>query len=243
MYWGYLVLFVLAIVTPSVIDRSLFGLAEPVLEGLLILLYGVIAFSLSVAKEKQILRYVKEKLNLEREKHDITKDLSDSYSYIGEANRKIDVLQSLVNKFPDTISAFQNGGRKKLYQTLSAECRTFSKSEAFTLRIVDTETKIVKKEIGEGKVGCIDRVPMEKLVTTERGMSEEGGCMIIRSPENAGPYAAFLIFPKTKHQVENVEILKALTAQALAFFTLEDTCAHCLYRHHSKEHDEEKNRH
>jgi hypothetical protein len=243
MYWGYLALFILAIFTPAIVERDYFSIPEPMVEGMLVFMFGVIGFSLSVAKEKQIFRHIKEKLSLEREKHDITKDLSDSYSYIGEANRKIDVLQSLVNKFPDTISAFQNGGRKKLYQTLLAECRTFSKSDAFVLRIIDVEVKTVKKEIGEGRVDCIDQVPAEKLAVMDLGMSEEGGCTIIRSPENAGPFAAFLIFPKTKHQVENVEILKALVAQALAFFMLEETCAQCLLREKEKQHHEKTDRH
>ncbi len=249
MYWGYFALFVLAIVTPTLIDRPYFSFSEPTVEGLLIMLYGVISFSLSVAKEKQILRYVREKLNLEREKHDITKDLSDSYSYIGEANRKIDVLQSLVSKFPDMINTFRDGGGKRLYQAIENECRIFSKSDSFVLRIVDVETHVVKKEICEGKVACIDRVPTEKLMTMECSMIEEGGCTVVRSSENGRPYAAYLIFPKRgNYHVENVEILKALTAQVLAFFMLEDARAKGYHyrqypKEHHKEHHEETNRH
>jgi hypothetical protein len=236
MYWGYLILFLLAIFTPVIVSKGVIFLREEQIEGLFIFSYGIIAISMYAVKEKTILRQIREKLSLQREKHDMTKDLSDSYSYIGEANRKIDVLESLVNKFPGTIHLFQLGDRDAVYQSLRDEIRLFAKSDAFAIRIIDTATKSLKKEIREGNDACFDTASAEMLLSLGKGMGEEKGCMFVRAPESVGHYIAYLIFPKNARQVENAEILKALLSQALAFFALEESCLHCLLK--EKKHDE-----
>lgn len=236
MYWGYLTLFLLAVFTPTIIRDGILFVPEETVEGVLIFLFGVIGFSLSVAKEKAIFKHIKARLYLEREKHDITKDLSDSYSYIGEANRKIDVLQTLVDKFPEMVYGFQTGGRKHSYQALKREFRTYLKSDVFSVRIVDLETKCLKNSFGEGVVEDAKGISAEALVGMDRGIGESDGFAIIRASEEVGGVTAFLLFPKNKHQIENIEILKALVAQALAFFVLETACEQCLLKEKSHKH-------
>lgn len=243
MYWGYLTLFLLAVFTPTIIKDGVLFIPEETVEGALIFLFGVIGFSLSVAKEKAIFKHIKARLYLEREKHDITKDLSDSYSYIGEANRKIDVLQTLVDKFPEMVYGFQTGGRKQSYQALKRELRTYLKSDVFSVRIVDLGTKSLKTSFGEGAIEDAKGISAEALAGTERGISESDGFVIIRASEEVGGVTAFLLFPKSKHQIENIEILKAFVAQALAFSMLETACAQCLLRGKAHQHYGKTDRH
>lgn len=225
MYWIYLTLFILAVLTPEVVTGELLTIPEEDAEALLVLLFGSTGFFLYFAKEKALIRHIREKLRLQQEKHDITRDLSDSYSYIGEANRKMDLLKGLVVSLPGALDRFRKGEKKNAYDGLSKAILLFSKSESFSLRIVDQERKKVEKDIREGNESdtCFS-FNAEFLLDSDRLFREENGCVITRSSSSIGPYVAFLIFGKSTNHIEDSGMFEAFAAEGLALFFLEKSC-------------------
>jgi len=224
MYWIYLALFILAVLTPEVINGEILAVPEEDAEALLVLLFGSTGFFIYFAKEKALIRHIREKLRLQQEKHDITRDLSDSYSYIGEANRKMDLLKGLVVSLPASLDRFRKGEKKGAYEGLSKAILLFAKTDSFLLRIVDRERKIMEKEIRKGKSVACFSFDMETLLRSDRLFWEEDGCIIVRSPSSVGSYTAYLIFEKSTNHIEDSGVFEAFAAEGLALFFLEKSC-------------------
>ncbi len=221
MYWIFFILFLLAALTPESVRGGLFGLGEEETETVLVFLLGMIGFMLFFLKEKSLLRQVREKIAIQREKTDITKDLSASYSYIGETNRRLDLLTGLILSLPEEASRFRLGETKKAYRAFEKSVLMTCKSAAFLLRIVDTERGTVAKEIRNGKVSPCVAIPVGTLAASEKKISEENGCVVVRSPGAIGRYSSFLIFPKSMNRLEDSGTLEALATQGLILFFLE----------------------
>lgn len=224
MYWIYLALFVSAVLTPEVVTGRILTIPEEGAEAALVFLFGSTGFFIYFAKEKALIRHLRERLRLQQEKHDITKDLSDSYSYIGEANRKMDLLKGLVTAFPEALDRFRSGEKKNAYEALSKAILLFAKTDAFSLRIVDRDRKKVEKEIREGGGDACFSLDPSVLLGSDRLFREEDGCVIARSPSAIGPYVAYLTFGKSANHIEDGGMFEAFAAEGLALFFLEKSC-------------------
>ncbi len=221
MHWIYLILFGFAVVTPELVRREFSGIPEESVEAIAIFLFGAIGYFIYFAKERAIVRHVSDKLRLQRERHDMTRDLSDSYSYIGEVNRKMDLMMSLVLDLPEAAVLFRKGEKKNVYRSLAKAIMLFSKSDSFSLRIIDGGRKKMEKEIREGKdEGCFS-MPIGTLLDSDQVFREEGGYVIARSPKSIGPYSAYLIFPKTINRHEDREMFEAFATEGLLLYFLE----------------------
>ncbi len=221
MHWIYLILFGFAVITPELVRGKFSDIPEESVEAIVIFLFGAIGYFIYFAKDRAVVRHLSEKLQLQRERHDITRDLSDSYSYIGEVNRKMDLMMSLVLDLPDAAVLFRKGEKKNVYQSLAKAILLFSKSDSFSLRIIDRGRKKLEKEIREGKdEGCFS-MPIETLLASEQVFREEGGYVIARSPKSIGPYSSYLVFPKAVNRHEDREMFEAFATEGLLLFFLE----------------------
>lgn len=221
MHWIYLILFGLAVLTPPLVRREVSGIPEDSAEAITIFLFGAIGYLIYFAKERAIVRHIAEKLRLQRERHDMTRDLSDSYSYIGEVNRKMELMTSLVLDLPEAAALFRKGEKKSVYRSLAKAIVLFSKADSFLLRVIDHHQGTVEKEIREGKdEGCFS-IPVEVLVGEDQVFREKDGYIIARSPKSIGPYTAYLIFPKTVNRHEDREMFEALATEGLLLYFLE----------------------
>ncbi len=221
MYWIYLSLFALAVLTPELVQGSYRSFPEDTVEAGVVFFFGATGFLIYFAKEKALIRHIAEKLRLQKEKQDMTKDLSDSYSYIGEVNRKMDLMMSLVLDLPEAAMLFQNGEKKNVYESLGKAILLFSKGDAFVLRIIDTVQKKVEKEIGEGPCTGCSALDIDTLLATEQIFREEGDCVVAASPKSIGPYRSYLLFPKSVNRHEDRDMFAAFATEGLLLFFLE----------------------
>jgi len=215
MYWIYATLFLLAVAAPEAIRSGFFGLHEEAAETLLIFVFGTVGFLLSFAKEKAILRHVREKVMLQREKTDITKDLSESYSYIGTTNRKLELIGNFVLSLPAALSAFRKGGTGRVFPAYSKDVRLFCRTESFLLRVVDVRERSVVHETRSGKHAAYAVFDAERLLAQGGGIREEEGCLVVRSPAEEDGLVAFLIFPKPTNGIEDHRMLEVLVTEGL----------------------------
>lgn len=221
MYWIFFVLFIFASVTPEIIRGSVFGFQEEVAETIIVFLLGATGFLVFFLKEKSMLRHVREKILLQREKSDITKDLSESYSYIGETNRKLDLMRNFISSIPDADVSFRKGKPDTVYRSFSKTVHPFCRTDSFVLRIVDAEQKSLEKEIKTGKCRACVLFDVNRLLTLEKSVSEADGCVIVRSPKRFGPYVSFLLFPKEVNGIEDEHMLETIATEGLVLFSLE----------------------
>ena len=221
MYWIYLGIFVFIILTPKIIQDGAFFLREDDIESLLIFCFGVFGFLLYLVKEKALITVLKEKLNLQKQTHIITRDLSDSYSYIGEMNRKFDIVKELIFRLPkETVNTF---GKKEpaLYHSVMEAIHLLTKVKPISLRFVNVKTKEIEKIVEEGTLTAFRFFEAGKLLQSKKMFWEEKGYAIVRSPEQACQTVVFLIFPKATNRVEDIEIFKILASEALFLYCVE----------------------
>lgn len=221
MYWIYLAIFVLTVLTPKIIQDGIYFFREEDIESLILFSFGVLAFTLYLVKEKELFRIFQEKLRLQKKTNIITKDLSDSYSYIGGMNRKFDIVKDLIFHLPkdtaDTLAKRKPGTYQSILQTV----KVLSKTDSVSLRFVDTKMKKIEKIIRSGPDGRFDSFDASILLKSKKLFWESNDYAVVRSPRQAKSIAAFIIFPKITNQVEDVEMFKILASQALLLFCIE----------------------
>ncbi|OIP60426.1 MAG: hypothetical protein AUK19_00065 [Candidatus Moranbacteria bacterium CG2_30_45_14] len=218
MYWIYLFLFIFIIFTPKIIQDGFFFLREEDIESLIILCFGVLAFVLYLAKEKELLKVFREKLHLQRKTNDITKDLSDSYSYIGGMNRKFDIVKNLIFHLPEDTSDALAKEHPETFQSIIQAIQLLSKGESVSLRFVNTKTGQLEKIIERGPPEKFAFFNAKKLLASGKVFWENPDCAVVRSPREAKNKVVYIIFPKATNQIEDVEMFKILASQALLLY-------------------------
>lgn len=221
MYWIYLTIFILAVLAPEYIRNGFLLLPEEDFESVLILLLGMVGFIIYLTREKELLRVFKDRLHLQKQANIITRDLSDSYSYIGEMNRKFDIVKELIFRLPKETTSSLLNHQADMYQPVIEAARLLTKTEPIALRIVNVKTKEIEKRLDAGEHRCFKSFTAERLLGAHKMFWEEEDCAIIRSPRQACDVTVFLIFPKTTNRVEDVEIFKILASEALFLYCVE----------------------
>ena len=80
---------------PDMLRDGFFGLEEETLEELAIFVLGGLGFVFYLIKEKQLANNEKDKTRAQREASRMSKDLTISYSFIGEINRKLEIFKNI----------------------------------------------------------------------------------------------------------------------------------------------------
>lgn len=222
MYWIYLIIFVLAILTPELIQYELTWLREDDIESLLIFCFGVFGFMIYLAKEKTLLRVFREKLHLQKQANIITRDLSDSYSYIGEMNRKLDIVKELIFALPKATA--ESFGKEKgvLYRPLLEAASLLTKTDQVTLGFADKKAETWSAVYMKDTASPLgESFSSKRLFSEGKYFWEENDTIIVRSPRPAQGVSAFLIFSKTRNHFEDGEVLKLLVSEALLLYCME----------------------
>lgn len=222
MYWIYLSLFILIIFTPKIVQDGIFFLREEDVESLIIFCFGVFAFTLYLAKEKALLKVFQEKLHLQRKTNDITKDLSDSYSYIGGMNRKFDIVEDLIFHLPeDTADVLAKKKPDDMYQSIIQAVQLLAKGESVSLRFVNVRTKKLEKIIEKKPIEEFASFDAKKLLASKKIFWEDADSVVVRSPRKAKNIVVYIIFPKTTNQIEDAGMFKILASQALLLYCVD----------------------
>lgn len=226
MYWVYLSLFIAMIVTPELTRDGFLFFSEDDLESLLIFCFGMSGLLLYLSKESAFLRAVREKLSLQQETNQIRKDLSQSYSYIGEMNRRIDIMKQMVVSLPQNgVSLSERKGQER-YDPIIEATRLLAQSECVALYFVAIKGAAIleRYEVGDGEHRVtIQSIDGKHLLDAKKYLWDEGRLSFVRSPEEAGGVAAFLVFHKVKNRLEETGIFQILAAQAVFIYSLNRT--------------------
>lgn len=185
----------------------------------MILALGVLAFIIFIAKEKQLVFQLKAKRLIQKEASLASKDLTDTYSYIGEINRKMDILKDIALGLTEGPS-LTSEKEMDLYRSIIHAVQMFTKSTNVSLRFIDIEAGKIIREIKSSKKARCDVVnPIMKK--ENKTFLETEKIFFIRSPKPINNITACIaVEKKNKNQkIEDPELIKALASQALFLFT------------------------
>jgi hypothetical protein len=218
MYWIYIIIFILAVLTPEIVNRDVGLIGQERIEGLIIFILGIVSFLVLSLKERQLSKSRNEKAEIQSEANKIFKDLKDSYSYIGEINRKLDILKNIALGLPEN-SSLTPSKEKEIYDSIIEAVRALGKTSDFSIRFINIKSNNIEKEI-KGRINFYAKIKNSAFASNEiTCVSEMDRYTLICSPRSIDNTNAWIIIAKKKNQIsENIEILKALASQSLFLF-------------------------
>lgn len=223
MYWIYLLLFVLMIFTPEVVSDGFFFFREEDVESILIFIFGLVGLLLYLGKETALIRTLREKLSLQQESNQIRKDLVQSYSYIGEMNRHLDILKNMIFESPHTAEELLHGDQTRVYQSVFDATLLLAQSDGACLFFVDSNTGeiLTSHHVGNAKESFL-ALKGEDLLATKKYWWQEKEFTFVRSSEENKSVAAFLVFRTAKNRIEYTGVFQILVTHALLLFSLRE---------------------
>ncbi|MEI7891100.1 MAG: hypothetical protein WCI36_03970 [bacterium] len=217
MYWIYLTIFIFIVFVPTSINSGFYFLSATQVQELAILVLGSIGFGLFLMLEKLYNKNLVEKNKIQGRVNSMSKDLKYSYSYIGEINRKLDILENIALGYPES-SKLTPQGKTELFDDIMQAIRLFAKSNDFSLRFVQLQDYALIKEFKNNQEIEIDF----SFKGREFGIShfEFKNFIIITSPRAIDNIFSYIVIKKSgaSQRIEDIEIMKTIASQALFVF-------------------------
>lgn len=221
MYWIYLILFAAIIFTPQLVGQGVLFLGEEDAESVIIFCFGILGLFLYLAKESTLIRTMREKIFLQRETNQIRKDLSQSYSYIGEMNRRFDIVTQSLLALPTSALRVFTREKQALYRPVFDAVRLLTRSKKLALLFVSVPHGKILARHSSGGSFPKQILDGKYLLETKKFFWEENGVYIVRSPEDAFESAAFLVFEKVANRSDDTEAFQILAAEALFLYCIQ----------------------
>lgn len=224
MYWTALAIFLFMILVPELVQDGLFLFTESQLEMMAIFSLGVVSFLIFLARHNQSLRLLQERMEMQREVNASARDLSLSYSYIGETNRKLDLLKNLFITLPEDLhtSALSE---KEFFDHICATIAVLVKTDRFSIRFIDCASLRTRGEIAHGApftMSLSNKALCDAKMGELSSDKDRIAYKVIPSEKRLRNTIATLIIPSSAltYDAEDQELLKALASYILFFFML-----------------------
>lgn len=221
MYWIYLALFIVAVLVPDLIRGNFYFLSETRAEELLIFLLGMAGFLIFVFKEHQLSIHEEAAKKNAKKLFRATKDLAESYGYIGEVNRKMEILMQIGLGLADKAE-LTKAKEKEIYIAIINAANAILKSKSTCLRFVDTKNVRTLKEVSASETCKL--IKNDKLINLggKINIKKDKDFMIVASIEEINNTRCYLIveeYGEIETDNNNQEILKFLASQSLFLFS------------------------
>ena len=141
----YLALFVLAILSPTLVQREMLWFSEEQVEEMLIFLFGITGLITFNIYERVMERKDRERDQAISDRDRVRRELVSSYEYIGAVNRRIEALKKLANETTTSLVE-KDTHSKALFQSLAANASALARAEHGVVRIVSLEKLRTVKE-------------------------------------------------------------------------------------------------
>lgn len=223
MEWYYLIIFILAIMVPHFIREDMFGLSHERVEEIALFILGLIGLAFFMVKRYQLKRNIAEKEKDSRRLQQTAKDLVESYSYIGEINRKMDLLMQIGIGLSNQ-SEINKKKENELYKSMVEAAGFLLKAEcALIIFLGVAENKIKKELCFDNCCSSFDRSPEFFRMEDNIHIKQNGDFLIVSSQTMINGIRSYLVikggdrFQASDHN--NQEILKYLASQALFLYS------------------------
>lgn len=224
MYWLYIILFICSIVVPGFVEAGWIKIivSREITEIVYIFFFSTLALAIYVIRDYQFVRYQRDATKKQQEVSRLVRELSASYAYIGEVNRKFEILQGVTLDIPELLNEKGENGIKKYFDALRA-IRIFSRCRDFVVLLYSSkEEKIMQKLHLPGSAladvpGIFD---IPQLVQESRQFIRRKGsfCAVGASGTIADTYC-LAIFQRTSIQGSAVNLIRLLLLQILFLYS------------------------
>lgn len=229
----YLILFVLAVLSPSLVTRDVLGVDERHVEEILIFLFGIVGLSTFSLYQRLMERKEKEHENAKNEYDRAKRELVESYKYIGAINRQIEVLKRLANQTSLNIVE-SNHLSKDLLMSLLAGAAASVGAKTAVIRYVELDKLRTQHEIlhtleskTSFKVHNRDLRKVHAAGASHAFIRSDDGheVLVIPSDHQGKAVKAYLLITPDPAQAATMDtsLLKVFANQAeLLYYTLEE---------------------
>ena len=220
MFWIYLIIFILAIFVPNLVPQAGIGfLNRQSTEELIIFLLGASGFLMFLWKERKLSKNEQERIKIQKESKMISKNLSDTYLYIGEINRKLDILKQVSLGLPEYASKITIGREKEFFASIIEAIHLLSKSKNFKLIFTDIKEKKIIYEIAGSKRFRMQE-KFEDIFKKDINFINKDKYFFISSTKDIENICSAIVIQKKNNnqKFDDPEILEALASQALFLF-------------------------
>lgn len=218
----YLTLFVLAVMSPSLVRDRLFGLPESRAEELLIFTFGVCGLLTFSAYQRVMERRDREREQAFRDRDRAKQELASSYEYIGAINRQMEALKRIANQTAAGVVQ-EERVRKDVFQSLAGSAATFVRAKSATIRMIGWEPLRTVREFHADPAHPV-RISNKQLLRVHKErlghamIKDESGAdiLVIPSDRQTAPSMAFVLIAAEGTGGEAIDsgILKVCANQA-----------------------------
>lgn len=229
MYWIFLIIFIITALIPDLITNNVFFLSETRAEEIAIFLMGALTFAIILKNEQQLIFHKREKEKDAKRIEQTVKDLVESYSYIGEVNRKMDILMGTALGLTDR-SVLSKAHENETYISIINAASSLLKADATSLKFVDIKTAKTKKEfLPEG--GKLIKNKILLAMKENVNIKKKKDYLIVSSEQEVKDVKSYLIIHnynvEEENNPKNIEILKVFASQALFLYSYTHTDREC----------------
>ena len=222
MYWIFFAFFIVGVLIPDIVRNDWGPLSEERLEEIAIFCLGAVGFFIFIAKEKQLF-FEKERRKEKEARLDKTgKDLLQSYSYIGEVNRKMDILMGLALGLYKTHKMSPKEELES-YLSIANASKLLLKGKNSFLMVVDVEKREIKKTFFPEKKRRILGAEDVANLGGDINIRKEKDFLIVASPNKINEIRTYIVIEgydkEEENKPKNLEILKVLASQALFLYS------------------------
>jgi hypothetical protein len=223
MYWIFFVLFAAGVLVPDIIRGGASFLSEERAEEMVLFLLGATGFVIFLFKERELLSEKREKEKNKKRLDETGKDLIESYSYIGEVNRKTDLLIEVMLGLSEGEILDKNK-EKEAYLSIADAAKLMLKGENATLLFFnDQNDGIIEGSFNTNNPKFRLEIKTLKNMGGVVNIKKDKDCIIISSPNKIGGFRSYLKIEGYSKEEEkrpkNAEILKMLASQALLVYS------------------------
>ena len=173
-----------------------------------------------VWKEKQLKINREEKIKIQSKVTRMSKALKDSYTYIGEINRKIDIMKNIALGFPEVKDAKSLKGRN-IYNSIEEAIKILCKTNNFLIRVVNVRNNETELEIPNGLNMGIKIKNNSLGLMKDKDFLQNDDFFIFRSPQLIDGKRSYVFIKRSRtNQIEDIDIMHTITTQILFLFIL-----------------------
>jgi hypothetical protein len=191
--------------------------SEDEIEAIVLLCAGVSSFMIYRLKDYQVFENIRHRVKLQRSFARAQKELSESYSYIGQANRRTDIMYEI---FSDLSNIEIDGHKSSIIRAMEHLPYT----NDFAFRFIDVqEKKSLKKFNGGEKLGHLPDIAFCK--TSNAQSYRENGVIYVYSEIKERHLRACIAIPFSESAENDIDFFKALTAYfAMIYIFHNESC-------------------
>jgi len=216
LYWIYVVLFVSIVFVPVLVHEGRLFASQnrQIAEITLVFIFATIAWILYYWRYQHTEKLKKDNTQLQKEVLNTSKDLSSTYHYIGQINRKLDILRSIVLGLPSTTDM---SAKKQDYVAIMEAIEMFSGCKQYLVGFYDYRSGKILKEIKANEEFSPD-IERKNCFKAESSVLKFDDFYFLRTRQRVYHVCAFAILDKKSLRNQDIDLIKSLLAQALFLF-------------------------